>query len=71
MTFGATGTGKTYTMCGNQSTEGLITLSLQVYNEKIRDLLAAESVGPLRLRDHPRDGIFIESESCVLTSSKV
>ncbi|XP_067682675.1 uncharacterized protein [Haliotis asinina] len=93
--YGQTGTGKTYTMMGNMSEEGVIprigeglfshihvqgenneqrsshrvdVSYLEIYNERVRDLLMTPMVGQverhtLKVREHPKEGPYVEDLS--------
>ena len=39
----------------------LLCSYMEIYNEKVRDLLRAEQKN-LRVREHPRDGPYVESK---------
>ena len=41
---------------------------MEIYNEKVRDLLGAQPVGKiqhsLRVREHPKEGPYVEGSGC-------
>lgn len=45
------------------------TLPLQIYNEKVRDLLNPKNTGNLRVREHPSLGPYVEDLSKLVVSS--
>jgi len=46
----------------NEGTEMIVTFShMEIYNENVRDLLANPSSGFLRVREHPRQGVFVSN----------
>jgi len=45
-----------------EGTEMIVTFShMEIYNENVRDLLANPSSGFLRVREHPRQGVFVSN----------
>ncbi|KAE8293022.1 Kinesin-like protein KIF3B [Larimichthys crocea] len=64
--YGQTGTGKTYTMEGNQ--QYLVRASyLEIYQEEIRDLLSKDQVRRLELREKPDTGVSRSHAIFVIT----
>ncbi|KAK2180705.1 hypothetical protein NP493_430g01016 [Ridgeia piscesae] len=72
--YGQTGSGKTYTMMGNpelfdkmsdaNTTYRTEVSYLEIYNEKVRDLLKTKKQQhTLRVREHPKDGPYVEGLS--------
>ncbi|XP_046571834.1 kinesin-like protein KIF16B [Haliotis rubra] len=82
--YGQTGTGKTYTMMGNmglfshihvqgetneqRSSHRVDVSYLEIYNERVRDLLLTPAVGQierhtLKVREHPKEGPYVEDLS--------
>ena len=84
--YGATGSGKTFTMTGNQQMPGLIPqgvdalfqqsdiqVSMQyveIYNEQIKDLLQPSNNDHLDVREAPGKGTFVAGAANVEVSSR-
>ncbi|KAI4796912.1 hypothetical protein KUCAC02_026669 [Chaenocephalus aceratus] len=62
--YGQTGSGKSYTMMGNPDLTEVFSY-LEIYNERVRDLLRRKSTQTynLRVREHPKDGPYVEDLS--------
>lgn len=48
---------------------GLRTSVVQIYNEKVRDLLNPKNTGNLRVREHPSLGPYVEDLSRLVVNS--
>jgi len=46
-----------------------LLISLQIYNEKVRDLLNPKNTGNLRVREHPSLGPYVEDLSKLVVTS--
>uniref|UniRef100_A0A3P9PBU1 Kinesin motor domain-containing protein n=1 Tax=Poecilia reticulata TaxID=8081 RepID=A0A3P9PBU1_POERE len=73
--YGQTGSGKTYTMMGTPESIGLtprICQFLEIYNERVRDLLRGEQKKrtSLRVREHPEKGPYVELSQHMVTDCK-
>ncbi|XP_067228995.1 kinesin-like protein KIF1A isoform X5 [Chanodichthys erythropterus] len=71
--YGQTGAGKSYTMMGKQEKdqEGIIPLVsyMEIYCERVRDLLNPKNKGNLRVREHPLLGPYVEDLSKLAVTS--
>uniref|UniRef100_A0A8D3B2J8 Kinesin-like protein n=1 Tax=Scophthalmus maximus TaxID=52904 RepID=A0A8D3B2J8_SCOMX len=70
--YGQTGSGKTYTMMGTPDSIGLtpricqVSLFLEIYNERVRDLLTRgeqKRKASLKVREHPEKGPYVQDLS--------
>uniref|UniRef100_A0A8D1H5X3 Kinesin-like protein KIF16B n=1 Tax=Sus scrofa TaxID=9823 RepID=A0A8D1H5X3_PIG len=59
--YGQTGSGKSYTMMGDSTLYEIFSY-LEIYNERVRDLLRRKSSKTfnLRVREHPKEGPYVE-----------
>uniref|UniRef100_A0A4W2CT27 plus-end-directed kinesin ATPase n=1 Tax=Bos indicus x Bos taurus TaxID=30522 RepID=A0A4W2CT27_BOBOX len=71
--YGQTGAGKSYTMMGKQeeSQAGIIpqVSYMEIYCERVRDLLNPKNKGHLRVREHPLLGPYVEDLSKLAVTS--
>ncbi|XP_039364885.1 kinesin-like protein KIF1B isoform X3 [Mauremys reevesii] len=71
--YGQTGAGKSYTMMGKQeeSQAGIIpqVSYMEIYCERVRDLLNPKNKGNLRVREHPLLGPYVEDLSKLAVTS--
>ncbi|TSR39590.1 Kinesin-like protein KIF1C [Bagarius yarrelli] len=71
--YGQTGAGKSYTMMGKQEEgqEGIIpqVAYMEIYCERVRDLLNPKNKGNLRVREHPLLGPYVEDLSKLAVTS--
>uniref|UniRef100_A0A671SYQ8 plus-end-directed kinesin ATPase n=1 Tax=Sinocyclocheilus anshuiensis TaxID=1608454 RepID=A0A671SYQ8_9TELE len=78
--YGQTGAGKSYTMMGKQEKDqqGIIPLVkqilffvsyMEIYCERVRDLLNPKNKGNLRVREHPLLGPYVEDLSKLAVTS--
>ncbi|RXN04628.1 kinesin KIF1A isoform X1 [Labeo rohita] len=72
--YGQTGAGKSYTMMGRQEKDqqGIIPLVsyMEIYCERVRDLLNPKNKGNLRVREHPLLGPTVAATNMNETSSR-
>ena len=68
MAYGATGSGKTYTMVGKGENVGLMIRSIR-YNEILKDLLSDKKVSP-EIRTDPTKGVILQGAECVQVNSE-
>uniref|UniRef100_A0A3P8V5Z2 Kinesin motor domain-containing protein n=1 Tax=Cynoglossus semilaevis TaxID=244447 RepID=A0A3P8V5Z2_CYNSE len=73
--YGQTGSGKTYTMMGTPDSSGLtprICQFLEIYNERVRDLLRRgdQKKASLRVREHPEKGPYVQLSQHVVSDCK-
>ncbi|RMB88240.1 hypothetical protein DUI87_35397 [Hirundo rustica rustica] len=73
LAYGQTGAGKSYTMMGRQEPgqRGIIpqVSYLEIYCERVRDLLNPKSRGGLRVREHPLLGPYVQDLSRLAVAS--
>ncbi|KAJ6669184.1 hypothetical protein lerEdw1_007993 [Lerista edwardsae] len=71
--YGQTGAGKSYTMMGKQEKDqqGIIpqVSYMEIYCERVRDLLNPKNKGNLRVREHPLLGPYVEDLSKLAVTS--
>uniref|UniRef100_A0A8C6V1E5 Kinesin family member 1B n=1 Tax=Neogobius melanostomus TaxID=47308 RepID=A0A8C6V1E5_9GOBI len=80
--YGQTGAGKSYTMMGREGQEGIIPMVcynqvtqkhiyyyMEIYCERVRDLLNPKNKGNLRVREHPLLGPYVEDLSKLAVTS--
>ncbi|KOB71767.1 Kinesin-like protein KIF16B, partial [Operophtera brumata] len=64
--YGQTGSGKTFTMMGSNESGASYRTEvsyLEIYNEKVKDLLSTDAGHTLKVREHPKLGPYVQDLS--------